>query len=103
MERQSELMSKISELRSERQQLIEAMIPVRDHEERVEGLQGELQRKEEEISALRSRIENMDASLRSLMQDLQRTEVVRKHLHNHVQMLKGSMRVFCRIKPLQNS
>jgi hypothetical protein len=48
-------------------------------------------------------MENMDASLRSLMEDLQRTEVVRKHLHNHVQMLKGSMRVFCRIKPLQNS
>jgi hypothetical protein len=34
------------------------------------------------------------------MEDLQRTEVLRKHLHNHVQMLKGSMRVFCRIKPL---
>lgn len=53
MERQSHLMSKISELRSERQQLIEAMIPVRDHEEKVEGLQGELQKKEEEINDLR--------------------------------------------------
>ena len=54
MERQSHLMSKISELRSERQQLIEAaMIPVRDHEEKVEGLQGELQKKEEEINALK--------------------------------------------------
>ena len=37
------------------------------------------------------------------MEDLQKTEILRKHLHNHVQMLKGSMRVFCRIKPLQNS
>jgi hypothetical protein len=41
-------------------------------------------------------------SLKCLMEELQKTEVLRKHLHNHVQMLRGSMRVFCRIKPLQN-
>ena len=45
----------------------------------------------------------MDVSLRCLMEELQKTETMRKHLHNHVQILKGSMRVFCRIKPLQNT
>jgi chromosome segregation ATPase len=76
------------------------MIPVRDHETKVEGLQGELLRKEDEIVGLKRRLEDMDTSLKCLMEELQKTEVLRKHLHNHVQMLRGSMRVFCRIKPL---
>jgi hypothetical protein len=46
------------------------MIPVKDHEQKVEGLQGELQRKDDEINRLKQRIEDMDVSLRCLMDDL---------------------------------
>jgi len=27
-------------------------------------------------------------------------DTIRKHQHNHIQMLKGNIRVFCRVKPL---
>lgn len=45
----------------------------------------------------------MENSLKHLMNDLHKSENVRKHMHNHIQILKGNIRVFCRVKPLTAS
>jgi kinesin family protein C1 len=59
--------------------------------------------KEREITALKERMADMQVSIQHLMNDLQKNETIRKHLHNHIQILKGNIRVFCRVKPLDNS
>ena len=80
-----------------------------NHKYQVEGLNAEMLKKdsmiadqEREIGRLKEIMNDMQTSIKHLMNDLEKNETIRKHLHNHIQILKGNIRVFCRVKPLDN-
>ena len=81
-----------------------------NHKVQVEGLNAQMLKKdstiadqEREIGRLKEAMNDMQMSIKHLMNDLEKNETIRKHLHNHIQILKGNIRVFCRVKPLDNS
>ncbi|TNV84138.1 hypothetical protein FGO68_gene9842 [Halteria grandinella] len=95
MSRISEIQQEVEELEEERQQ--------EQNQQFNEGLISLLTQKDQEILSLKDQITQMENSLKHLMNDLHKSENVRKHMHNHIQILKGNIRVFCRVKPLTAS
>jgi len=57
------------------------MLTVKEHKQEIEGLVGVIQQKDTEITDLRSRLDDMQESLKHLLNDLRKTESMRKMLH----------------------
>lgn len=53
-----------------------------------------------EAGQLRARVSELEAKLAAAEQRVHDGEVLRRKLHNAIQELKGSIRVFCRVRPL---
>jgi kinesin family protein C1 len=58
---------------------------------------------ENKMKAKDSTIESLSLSIKELMQELEKSENLRKKLHNYIQELRGNIRVYCRVKPLLNN
>ena len=58
-----------------------------------------MESKVKKIGEMGSDLETMKLSMDTLMEKRRTDEIIRRQMHDHIQKLKGSMRVFCRVKP----
>ncbi|KAK9366085.1 P-loop containing nucleoside triphosphate hydrolase protein [Lipomyces kononenkoae] len=66
---------------------------------RVQALEVELRSRDQNIHEMTQRLEQAQSSQQEIREKLVKEETLRRILHNHVQELKGNIRVFCRVRP----
>ncbi|KZT59890.1 kinesin-domain-containing protein [Calocera cornea HHB12733] len=66
------------------------------------GLAEEVRGREARVGELEMALERERAVVREREQELREAEGLRRKLHNTVMELKGNIRVFCRVRPVQN-
>ena len=71
-----------------------------DVSNQVREMNLKLGEKDTKIDKLQRIVESLSASMHHMKLDYEKNENSRKQLFNMVQKLKGSMRVYCRVKPL---
>jgi hypothetical protein len=84
----------ISQLEEEKQKLTVEI------QQREKDLQNKLVEFECKIKNKDQTIESLNLSIRELMSELEKGEMLRKKLHNYIQELRGNIRVYCRVKPV---
>jgi hypothetical protein len=65
-------------------------------------LRSKIQEFEGKIKNKDNCIDSLMASIRELMGELEKGEMLRRKLHNYIQELRGNIRVYCRVKPVTN-
>lgn len=65
----------------------------------LDRLTKEVETKQTEVVELKGSTEQQDAYVLQLEQQLRAAEKGRRDLHNTIQDLKGSIRVYCRVRP----
>eukprot|EP00347_Sterkiella_histriomuscorum_P015099 403358324 len=100
-----EVQQSLSKIQSKRKELETSakQLEFEPNSEKLIELQNVIQSKDQEIEQLKEQVESMNHSLTHLMNDLNKNEIMRKQLHHYIQVLKGSIRVFCRVKPAINN
>lgn len=76
---------------------------MRRKDDLIAQLQQQLTAQKEGLAEYKQREEEQKYSIECLMNELKVGEQMRQQQHNHIQFLKGPMRVYCRVKPLQSS
>jgi len=65
----------------------------------MQQLENTLTLRNDEISSLKTSLQNAEAHTLQMEAKLRQEETIRRTLHNAIQELKGNIRVFCRVRP----
>ena len=66
----------------------------------LSALKSTLDCKSADASQLRLELEDARQKIQELEEEVREAEMIRRHLHNTIQELKGNIRVFCRVRPV---
>ena len=69
---------------------------------RVDDLNEKIAERDNRIHTLDRTVSNLATSMQYMKMDMQKSERIRIELFNMVQKLKGPMRVYCRVKPMDS-
>jgi kinesin family protein C1 len=78
---------------------IESQEILNQFEIREQELKRKLKNLEQILQNKETEKHSLNLSIKELMNELDKSELHRKRLHNYIQNLRGNLRVYCRVKP----
>lgn len=76
---------------------------IKEIEEKEKEFQNKLKFVEDCLNNKDKELNSLHISIRELMNELEKGEEHRRKLHNYIQELRGNIRVYCRVKPLNEA